>query len=218
MRREVLTEKEGKYSFLLPLFGLWLKDVGISRLVSDSLAQELAEAAQIEEDNAYVESEEVANLTRSWPTYRGKDIGTDDIRAWLSQVISQKDQRLLFTLLQKLKVFSEAEIREKLQLGFSFVRPMLPEFVIRKRSERRTDVVVTYVDGEGKSGQYYAARFAEENWILTQSILSPAKFSTQFDSYLRKHKKVPPVVIIDDIIATGGTLRKKLAAFFAETS
>jgi AAA+ ATPase superfamily predicted ATPase len=214
VRREILIERDGRHEFLLPIFELWLRDVGIARLVSDALAQDLAEAAQAEEDRSYVQSSEIVTLASNWPTFRGKKIGTDEIRAWLEQVTSQKDQRLLFTLLQKLRVFSDIEAREKLKVAFSFLRPKLPEFVIRKR-DGRTNVVVTYVDGEGKSGQYYASRFAEENQIPARAILSPSKFSILLESYTNKNE-VAAITIVDDIIATGETLSKKLPAFIRE--
>ena len=215
VRREVLVDCDGHYEFVLPLFGLWLKDIGMVRLVSDALAQELAEAAQVEEDRAYVTSEEVTGLVKSWPTYRGKHVGSADVRAWFEQVGSQKDQRLLFTILKNLTVFTEVEIREKLKLAFEFVRPKLPEFVIRKRSGR-TDVVITYVDGEGKSGQFYASRFAEENQIPARSILTPAKFSPLLQSHISRHESVAAVVVVDDIIATGGSLANKLTRFIRD--
>jgi hypothetical protein len=212
VRREVLLERDGIYEFALPLFGLWLKDVGITRLVSDALAQELAEAAQIEEDKAYVQADEVSSLAKNWPTYRGKKVGSDDIRAWFEQIASNRDQRLLFTILQRLKVYSEVEIREKLKTAHSFVRPKLdPNFVITKRAGR-TDVIVTYVDGEGKSGQYYAARYAEENQIPIRSILAPTKFSQLLQNY-RSKNNVSAIVIVDDIISTGDSLSKKLTKF-----
>jgi hypothetical protein len=43
IKREILVERGGEYTFTLPLFALWLRDVGITRLVSDTLAQDLAE-------------------------------------------------------------------------------------------------------------------------------------------------------------------------------
>jgi hypothetical protein len=103
-----------------------------------------------------------------------------------------------------------------LEVAHSFVRPKLPTFVIRNRSDRRTDVIVTYVDGEGKSGQYYASRYAEQNRIQVRSILSPSKFSTSFQAYVSKHGSVAAVLVVDDIVATGDLLSRKLTTFVRE--
>ena len=215
IRREVIREKESVYEFVLPLFRLWLRDVGVIRLVSDALAQELAEAAQIEEDKAYVSSNEVISLLRGWPTYRGKHVSADDIRSWLEQVPSHRDQRLLFNILRNIRFFSEAEVREKLRLSFGFLRDKLLD-VSKIKGAGRTDIVITYIDGEGKSGQFYASRFAEENRIPTRSILTPSKFSHLVASYSRNYGAVGTIVVIDDIVATGDTLERKLCAFVAE--
>jgi hypothetical protein len=89
VKRDVLREKDNQYQFVLPIFGSWLTDVGISRLSSDLLAEELARSAQAAEDAAYVQSDEVATLARGWPTYQGRNISCDEIRAWYEQIEGQ---------------------------------------------------------------------------------------------------------------------------------
>ena len=106
-RREVLHEMERHFVFNLPIFRMWLVDVGVSQLISDALNEELANLALAEENAAIVQSQEVVNLADCWPTYRGRHIGTDEIRAWYQQVESPRDQRLLFELLKRTQVFSE---------------------------------------------------------------------------------------------------------------
>jgi hypothetical protein len=54
MRRGVLREEGGAYVFNLPLFGLWLIDVGLNKLI-----EELARGIQAQEDAAHVRSEEI---------------------------------------------------------------------------------------------------------------------------------------------------------------
>jgi AAA+ ATPase superfamily predicted ATPase len=216
VRRSVLRENSGVYEFALPLFRLWLMDVGATRLVSDPLSEELARSIKAEEDAAHVKSEEVAVLARTWPTYRGRHIGTDDIRTWLQQVDSNHDQRILFKLLSRLRFLSEAEIREKLRTVHGFLRPSLPQFITRKASDRRKDVLITYVDGEGKSGQSCASQYAEENRIAVDCIISPATFRNSFLEHERENGPVAGLVIVDDIASTGGTLAGKATLFIQE--
>jgi hypothetical protein len=210
MRREVIREADGRYRFVLPIFGMWLVEAGINRLSSD-LSEELARSVQAAEDAAYVHSDEIAELSRIWPTYQGRPIGTDEIRAWCEQVEGHRQQRLLFKLLQNLTFYREAQIREKLKVAHSsFVRPLLPEFVVRRRSDRRMDVVVTYVDGEGKSGQFYAARYAEENAISSRAIVKISDLDAALNERRISGLSTSAVVVVDDIIATGNSISKNV--------
>lgn len=217
VRRDILRERHGQYGFAVPIFRLWLGETGISCLAGDALAEELASGVRAAEKEASVKSEEVSALARRWSTYQGREIGTDDIRAWYEQVDEHRHQRLLFKILQNLRFFSEAQIRQNLQtVHYSFILPLLGPFVIRRRSDRRMDVVVTYVDGEGKSGQYYASRYAEENSLDRRCVISPVAFSKTLQAYVTKNGNPTVVTIIDDIIATGQSLVKNLASFVDE--
>ena len=158
-------------------------------------------------------SEEVAALSQSWPTYRGKHIGTDEIRAWYQQVDSLREQRILFELLKRTKVFSEAHIRERLKAAHAIVRPSLPEFVIRRRNDRRKDVIVLYIDGEGKSGANYASTYAEENGIAAECVMSRVSFADRLSKHAEANGKPAAIIIIDDIAATGDSLADNVSLF-----
>lgn len=221
VRRDILRERDGQYGFAVPIFRLWLGEVGISCLAGDALAEELASGVRAAEKEASVKPEEIVALARRWPTYQGKEIGTDEIRAWLEQVEENRQQRLLFKVLQNIKFLGETQIRQNLQtVHSSFIRPLLPPFVTRsrRRSDRRMDLVVTYVDGEGKSGQYYASRYAEENGLAPKSVISPVQFSKTLQAYVAKNGNLAAITIIDDIIATGQSLTKNIASFVEENS
>lgn len=213
VRRDVLYENTGTYNFRLPLFALWLKDVGMASLVADSLSEELASAFRADEELARVRSDEIVLLTRSWPTFRGQHISAEDVRAWLEQVEGHRNQRLLFKLLSGLKFYGEAEIRERLRAAHANLKKTLPEFIQRKRNEKRKDVVITYVDGEGKSGQYHASTYAEENRIDVGSIIPPAVFNESISKYVEKNGRPFSLVIVDDIGGTGDTIAGKLSDF-----
>lgn len=213
VRRGVLRENGGQYDFVLPIFKLWLAEVGGSRLIADALGEELALQVQTAEDQAYVRSDEVTALARKWPTYRGQAVTSDDIRAWYEQVDGHQNQRLLFKILTATRVLNEGEVRERLRTLHGLIRPQLPEYIQRKRSDRRQDVFITYVDGEGKSGQYYASRYAEENRISIGSIIPPSSFSEEVLSRLKENIRPAIIVIIDDLIGTGRSLSNNLDQF-----
>ncbi len=216
VKRGILTETNKNYEFVLPIFRSWLTEVGINRLLADTLGEELASTILQAEDAAYVTADEISRLVKKWPTYQGRQIGADDVRAWLNQVKTHQEQRLLFKLLTALRFYDEAEIRERLKTLHSLVRPMLPEFIQRKRSERRMDVLITYLDGEGKSGQYYASRYAEENNLSVKCIISPRNFSINLQDHIKDSPSPSAIVIVDDLVATGSSVRKNLLAFAAE--
>jgi hypothetical protein len=216
VRREVLVERDQLYGFGLPIFQLWLVDVGVSQLVADTLNEELANIVLALENEALVRSEEIAALSRGWPTYQGKHVGSDDIRAWYQQVESIRDQRLLFELLKRTRIFTEVHVRERLRAAHSMLRPTLPEFVIRKRGERRKDVILTYVDGAGKSGAAYASTYAEENGISTDCVLSRSDLGERLRNHEKSDQRPAALLVIDDLAATGESLVDNLKSFCVE--
>ncbi|MEX2628748.1 MAG: ATP-binding protein [Tistlia sp.] len=214
IRREVLEEKDGALDFVLPIFRLWLVDVGARQLVADSMRQELAKAMLDEENDARILSEEIVSLAKGWPPYRGMHIGTDAIRSWCEQVENPRDQRCLFRILQKLRFYSEALVRSKLREAYDLLRPELPEFVQRRRNQMRSDVLMTYVDGAGKSGASYASMFAEENRLPARNIIERSAFPAMYSEHVRRNGAASMVVVIDDIAATGKSLERNLKEFF----
>jgi hypothetical protein len=178
VRRQVLYEDGREYKFSLPIFRLWLVDVGVGQLVADALNEELANVALAQENAALIRSEEVVALSRNWPTYRGRSIGTDEIRAWYQQVDSYRDQRILFELLKRTRFFSETHVRERLKGAHALIRASLPEFVQRRRRDRRKDVLLTYVDGEGKSGAGYVP-LRGRKWHIGRLRNCTRKFRTK---------------------------------------
>jgi hypothetical protein len=53
-RRDILREREGTYEFVLPFFQTWLVEKGVTKLIADTLGDEMADAVQEAEDSAYV--------------------------------------------------------------------------------------------------------------------------------------------------------------------
>lgn len=213
VKRGVLFEVGDAYDFGLPIFKNWLLEVGGSRLISDTLGEELALQVQTAEDEAFINSKEVTELANEWPTYQGQSITADHIRAWYQQVDSQQDQRLLFKILQNLQFLGDEEVRDRVKNLHSQIRNELPEFVQRKRRDRRNDVWITYLDGEGKSGQSYASKYADVNKISAKSIISPSIFEEKANELVSKTGKPAVLLILDDIIGTGGSMTTNLREF-----
>jgi hypothetical protein len=77
-------------------------------------------------------------------------------------------------------VFSETLVRERLRSAHAIIRSMIPVPITRRKNERRTDIAITYVDGEGKSGAGYTSLYAEENGIAVNNIIPPSEFKAKF--------------------------------------
>ncbi len=216
-RREIIRERDGVYEFVVRLFHIWLVEKGVNGLIADTLGDEMADAIQKAENSAFVTGPEISKLVDGWPLYRGRRITAEDVRIWLGQRELFREQRLLFKLLQSLRFVNEQEIREKLSVAHSLVKRHTTAFTPEKRSLRRWDLMVTYVDGLGKSGSKYADRYAEENLISTTCIVAPDNFAARVAEYEKKGGiPIKGVVIIDDILATGRTLSENVARFFKE--
>jgi hypothetical protein len=215
VHREILREESDAYRFNLPLFEEWLVNAGVTKLIPERSAQEQAALARRSYDQAFVTAAEIANLTAGWPVYRGQPVGPERVRAWLDQVESNVDQRILFKLLNRLRFVFEKDIREKLNLAHTMVRRLTNPRIPASRAQRRYDLVVTYVDGEGKSGQYYASKYAEENLISTQCVIGQADFARRFQELERERGSLTGIVIVDDVVATGTSLQTNLEGFLA---
>lgn len=205
------------YELVLPLFARWLSQFGVDQLTADTVGDEIAENIQKAEDAAYVQVKEIESLVSDWPLYQGRRIGGEDIRRWISQVESHRDQRILFKMLQSLHFYAEVEIRERLKEAHSLVRQYLPQFITKKRAQRRQDLAITYVDGQGKSGSFYATRYAETNLIAAKNVLNPNGFS---DSLIELESQtgtpISAVVVVDDIAATGRSLSSNIERFVTD--
>lgn len=216
-RRDILKEEDGLYRFVVPLFGMWLEQTGADRIISDRFGDEVAAGLEDEEEKARISSSEIMELVQLWPAYRGREITAENVRGWLEQVGSFREQRLLFTILKSLRFVTESDIREKLRLAHEAIRKVTPLIVTTDKKQKRNDIIVTYVDGEAKSGQYYAGRYAEENKISSICVIGPVDFSKRSKAYEDKYDvTVNGIVIVDDIIATGDSLSNAIKAFVEE--
>src|SRR5260370_7825185 len=79
-----------------------------------------------QEEEAYVRSEEIVEWVRARNiSYKGQTIGEERVRAWLRQFGSNRDQRLMFQVLQNLDFYNGSLIRSKLKDSHIIVRRAL---------------------------------------------------------------------------------------------
>ena len=210
-RRDIMRENSGAFVVQPPLFSEWIKEVGVTKLISSTLADDIENEIKKANDRAYVKSSELVSLVSQWPLYRGNKVTDENVRAWLEQVSSPLEQRLLFKILQNIKFISPVKIYEMLQEAHTrIVAKNTPPLRRESKQEKRRDLVVTYIDGPGKSGALYARHYAKENGLLMESVV---------DSN-RVHRKIiatdgapSGIVIVDDLSATGETMKSKIPIF-----
>jgi hypothetical protein len=172
-KRGVFVEKERTYHPKIELFSRWLKQHGLAKLIDDPLADRLELQKREREAEAYVSSEEIVGLVGQWAAYGPRKITEDRVRAWLGQVSSVIEQRLLYKLLQNLRFISYEQAQERFKTVHSLIRQQLPVRVQRKRIQRRSDIYVSYVDGAGKSGAECARMYANVNDVVLNNVIAP---------------------------------------------
>ncbi len=176
-RRGILTERGGCYSLAVPLFEMWLRDQGAAKLLADALSEEYETKEQLEEEQAQVTSTEIVELVSRWDTYRGTPVTDESVRSWLEQVPSNRDQRVLFKLLTHVRFVSRAELRAGMKTVHGFLTGFIPPHFSEKRSDRRSDILITWVDGAGKSGNVLAGMYLKRIVLLSEAVMARGELS-----------------------------------------
>jgi hypothetical protein len=210
LRRDVLRDVSGLLSTSLPLFQSWITDVGVTKLIASTLADEIAGELAKANEIAYVKSGELIELVNQWPLYRGREITAEAVRAWLDQVPNAQDQRYLFTILKRLRFVTPTQIADLLRQAHNAVIRLTPPLKRENKVEKRRDLLVTYVDGPAKSGAVYARAYAKEAGILLDCVVEPSKVSRKLGVESANYSAL---VIVDDFAGTGRTIADGLEAF-----
>lgn len=214
VRRQFLYFEHGQYQFLIPLFQLWIVEHGAAQLMSDALAEEYELFVEKAEEEAYVSPSAIVSIVKGWHTYRGQTIAADAVRSWLNQVPTRQEQRLLFKILMHLRFLSTTQIREMLKDAHGMLTQFLRPFVSQKKIDRRLDILVTYVDGAGKSGGRYASLYAEENRIGSRCVIDSNLIGEKITAHENQcGDSISAIVLVDDFIGTGKSLSGNISAF-----
>ncbi|WP_299126279.1 phosphoribosyltransferase [uncultured Alcanivorax sp.] len=217
IRRQILYKEKSEYQFVLPFFEMWLKREGYKKLIPDSLTDDFLISSKAKEAELIVSSGEILSFCSDLPIYRGRKVSEEKVRAWLDQTSSSEERRLLFKILTNVNVVSVDFMAESLRQLNSHVLKKLPPMVRRSKQEKRKDVAIVYIDGEGKSGQLIAKRYAEENGLSIRCVVSGDRFRSWIDSAESDlDVTFNGIVIVDDIVATGRTMSSLLDVFLKE--
>ena len=212
IQREVLVERDGELSCKVPFLGRWLRTVGPRQISTTYTEAEALRIYREEEEKTAVRSDEIAQLTKLWGAYKGRSISTDDVRAWLEQFGRKSDQRLMFRVLQHLRFYSEDEVRNRMKVAHGIVVRGLVERVKSKQVKRWQSLMVSYLDGPGKSGARFAKLFIDENGMYHENLVERG----QLKAALAKRDDVQCLVFVDDFVGSGHSATDYLQTFLNE--
>ncbi|CQJ65041.1 TPA: ATP-binding protein [Yersinia enterocolitica] len=211
-RREILNEKNKELYFTVPLFENWLKEYGVNKLITSTLGDELEAGIKRAEDEAHVTSFEIQELVEKWPLYRSQKVDGERIRAWLEQVPDILSQRLMFKLLSNLRFIRPLEIESFLKDAHAkIIRDTIGITTMIKRTDRRSDILITSCDGIGKSGTQYARMYAKNNSISTNCIIDSNSLIRKVSSLTSETPIPKAVVLVDDVVGSGETLSEGIS-------
>jgi hypothetical protein len=199
-RRQVLEEKGGVILCKSLFFNEWLKNYGVTEIMTTFADFDLALEERKREVESYVRPEEIIQLIKKWGTYQGRTIQTDEVRGWLNQFGNNRNQRLMFKLLQGIKYYSGDTLRQKMKEAHGIVRRGVVH-EIKENKRKRNDIIVSYLDGPGKSGSYFAKLYADENQIYATNIIERTKLRTT----LSNSTEIKALVFIDDFCGSGNS-------------
>ena len=216
-RRRILYSENYEYKVTVPLFGKWLVNVGVVKISGDSFTDTLLNEAEAERQKYIVSDAEIEDVIENWGTYRGREITCQSVRAWLDQVEDEKEQRAIFSIFEKVLFIDERAVRSHLNSLHDSIKRELPEYVQKKRNEKRNDIFVVYADGDGKSGQRIANKYVDENKIPVANVADNKGFANKVIKYENDSgTTLNGVVVVDDFIGSGDSITNNLSTFLTE--
>ena len=200
VQRGILVEEDGLYDCKIPFFRAWLERNGVRDILTTFSDLDAILQRKRQEEQAYVQPEEIVNLISGWGPYQGKRITEDEVRGWLRQFGSPIQQRLMFKILQNLRFYSDDLLRSKMKEAHGIVRRgLVREYKPGQR--KRGDILVSYLDSPGKSGGgRYAKLYADENGIYYNNVVERSKLARVVSE---RKNDLQALVFIDDLVGTG---------------
>ena len=197
-RRRIIVARDDGFEFKVPLFREWLIEKGINEIITtfsdldDFLQRKRAEEAE------RLKPEEVESVIEKWGFYRGQRVTESSVRRWLSQFGESSDQRLMLKLLSHLQFYTSDLVRGKMKEAHGIVSRSLERRSLGER-RKRSDIIVSYVDGPAKSGAHFARLYADENEVYFDNVVEYGRIAKA----LAEKQGRQALVFVDDFMGTG---------------
>ena len=188
-----------------PIFGRWLSEHGVAEMITAVPDETESVRAEQQRAEARVSAGEIRVLVQTWPTYRGRAVESEQVRAWLEQFGDEIDQRRAFTVLRAVEFVSDGRIRTAFrEIHRSIVAGRVREPVTRAKFR---DVLVVSPDPPGKSGQVYARLYAQETSTHQGNICDLRQLPHRLAG---TKSAISSVVVVNDFIGTGQNMCERL--------
>ena len=203
IRRDILQQDQHKeVTAKIPLFQSWLTSRGVGELLADFRESDYLVNRLKDDESLRISDQEVLEVCTQLGRYQGRSIEPLKVRQWLNQFETLRDQRLMYDLLLKVRVYDEDLVRHKMSEAFGIVRRNL-RTVVSSSSRYRSDIFVSYLDNSAaKSGSAYCRLFASENRIRSE-LVQPLQ---ALETSLGVPSSIQRLVLIDDFCGTGRTI------------
>ncbi|MYC62708.1 MAG: ATP-binding protein [Caldilineaceae bacterium SB0661_bin_34] len=208
IRREVFVAEDSYLKCKVPLFEYWLKDQGVRVLLDDLKEHEFRIATMRDEELSRVTDEDLIRTCKKLGRFRGRSIESATIRSWLDQFGDVKNQRLMFKILNAVKMYDNDRSRGKMNEAFGIVsRTLTVRVGSRSRRLSRSGVAVSHFGTSlGKSGSRYCQLFAEENRIADNWVVSFDAVKQALEPGSKQLQGMQKLVFVDDFIGTGQSI------------
>ena len=204
--RNIIIVNSDQVEMKMPLFKNWLLHTGGDMIPPDSMQRIYVSRRQNEQDSYKVSDDDIFNLCSRLHD-QGRDIDAPAVKEWLSRFDNIRDQHLMFNLLRGLNVYGRSLTRQKMREAFDIVMRDMPTAESVGGYPRHNGMLVSCLDESPAKGGYEMCRlFAGENGLSTESFV----YVNELDNAISRRKKVKRLILIDDFIGTGGTLRQGL--------
>lgn len=214
VRKVLVAALQGNaYEFKVMLFQRWLISRGVQDVIASFTDLDNALKIRQQEEQRKVQSGEIVDLVKQWGVYRGQSISEDRVRHWLEQFGDIKKQRAMFTILRGIRFYSNDVIRKKMQEVDGIVKREATVYLDRGKL-KRSNVLISYLDGPAKSGSQFARLYADEASIYVDSIVERGKLAET----LRLREEIQALVFIDDFVGTGISVAEYLQTLDKEIS
>ena len=149
-----------------------------------------------------IKPDEVLSLTQKWKTYKGQAITEDKVRAWLEQFGGPKEQRCMLKLLEGLRFYGTDVIRVRMAEAHTIVkRDIIWEVATGKsgKEAKRSDILISYLDGPAKSGAFLARIYADEARVYADNVVERKALL----DVISNSTTIKALVFVDDLVGTG---------------